>query len=238
MGSLILKILNYILKLQEKKSESNNFVAQNLTSLSSAHSGSKSYINGSESLSITAKTDEDKKKLDKEVRKIIKKNIKTPEKLLEFIEKNETPVYKIKFADKILNIINETEGFIAPLKGFRALYLNLILNKKFKFETGAIFVLRNLPLNIYALSHQFHKWYGFKMNLSGFDDNAQELFRKIEEFSDVENIKKLNYSDIISLKEALKRDIEAIDFVINLSKENSGAKNALENIKGGKGANI
>lgn len=238
MNKIILKILNFILKFQEQKFAKKARELKAPDSLRSENSTSKTYLNAHETLSISTKTDADRKKLDKRIREVVKNNIKTPEKLLEFMENSGTKIYKIKFADKILSVINESEGLILPLKGFRALYLNIILNKKFDFETKEMFVSRDMPLNIYVMSHQFHKWYGFKMNLSGFEERAVELFRQIEELGKPENIKNLNYSDIMSLKEALRRDIEAIDFVVNLSRESEGAKSALKNIKEGNGANI
>ena len=77
--------------------------------------------------------------------------------------------------------------------------------------------------------HQFHKWYGFKMNLPGYDEKAQELFN--ENLNKMTDGADLNVEDILALKEAIARDSEAADFVINLAKESTGAKKALNKIK-------
>lgn len=253
MEKIILKILrsilNFILDFQGKNAAKKlkqfkpddlveNGVKNNSKTLCYQNSTSKTYLSATESLTISAKSTENNQKTDKKIREIVKKNVKTPEKLLEYVEKSGTKVYKIKFANKILKLINEPEGFILPLKGFRALFLNLILEQKFSFFTDEMFVLRDCPVNIYMMSHQFHKWYGFKMRLCGFEKRAVELFREVEAFGTVQNIDKLTYSDIMALKEALRRDIEAIDFVVSLSKENDGAAAAIKNIKDGTGAKV
>ena len=175
--------------------------------------------------------------LNAHVTPIIKANVKTPEKLLDYIEKNGTKVYKINNADKILSAIGEFEGFITPIRGLKALYLNLILEKKVSFFTDEMFVLRDLPIDIYVMAHQFYKWYGWKIKMPGYDNKTQENFKKIWEFEKEDNVKGLTYNELANLKEAIQRDIEAIDFVINLAKENDGAKKGFENLQNG-GADI
>ena len=102
-----------------------------------------------------------------------------------------------------------------------------------------MFVLSTGQVNIYNMAHQFHKWYGYRMGLPGFDDEAQEKFKKIFDYELDSNVELLSYEEILSLKEAIHRDIEAIDFVINLAKESEGAKKAFKNIKDNKdGTNI
>ncbi len=180
---------------------------------------------------MNSKTEQNKKKLNDEVSDIVKKNLKHPEKLLEYIEQNGTKVYKVPFADKLLKFVGEEEGFITPVFGINALVLNLVLEHKFALKTAPMFVLRDLPINLYIMAHQFHKWYGYKMQLPGFDDEAQQKFKKIWEYEIDANVQTLTYEEIVSLKEAIARDIEAIDFVSKLAKEQDGAKKVFENIK-------
>jgi len=89
-----------------------------------------------------------------------------------------------------------------------------------------MFVLRDLPLNIYFMAHQFHKWYGYKMKLPGFEEVAQKNFKRIWEFENSHNVSTLRYEEIIALKEAIARDVEAIDFVLNLAREGEGSQKA------------
>ena len=84
--------------------------------------------------------------------------------------------------------------------------------------------------------HQFHKWYGFKKDLPGYDEMAQELFKEnLEHMSDT---KEMSIDEILALKDAIARDAQAADFVINLAKESAGAKKALDKMKNDGGAEI
>lgn len=234
MRKLLRLILNQILAMQEKNAP--KLPSKNLYSYSNG--STSSHITSFATLSFDSKTKEKMQKMKEDIKKIVKKNIKTPEKLLEYVEESGTKVIKIAHADKILSYVKEQEGFITPKSGFEALYLNLVLNKTFSFKTDEMFVLRDLPVNIYVMSHQFHKWYSYKVGLPGYDEQTQENFKKVFEFADPKNVQQLSYAQIMALKEAIKRDSEAIDFVLELSKEQEGSAKSLEKIKKGEGANI
>lgn len=231
MEKLVKFILQWVLNIQEKyyATKCKKHLAD--IKYTTSNSTSKTHVQAGVKLLLNSKTEENKKKLNKEVKEIVTKNLKEPEMLLKYIEENGTKVFKILYADKILALVGEQEGFITPTHGINAVILNFILEKKFGLKTEPMFVLRDMPLNIYTLTHQFHKWYGYRMGLPGFDNEAQEKFKKIWEYEIDENIKALSYEDIVSLKEAIHRDIEAIDFVAKLAKENEGAKKVFENIK-------
>lgn len=231
MEKFIKKISEWIFDFQEKYYAKKYKTALKNVQFSSKNSTSKTHMQAGIKLFLNSKTEQNKKKLDDEVTDIVKKNLKHPEKLLEYIEQNGTKVYKIPFADKLLKFVGEEEGFITPISGVNALILNLVLEHKFAFKTAPMFVLRDLPVNLYIMTHQFHKWYGYKMQLPGFDDEAQQKFKKIWEYEIDENVQTLTYEEIVSLKEAIARDIEAIDFVSKLAKEQDGAKKVFENIK-------
>ena len=226
-------ILNLVFKMQQKAYE---LPKGNLYSYSNGTSSS--HITSFATMSLDAKNQKKSQLLREKVKQIVKKNIKTPEKLLEYVEKSGTKVVKIPYADKILSYANEQEGFITPKSGLEALYLNLVLNKKISFKTPEMFVLRDLPLNIYVMSHQFHKWYAYKMGLPGYDEASQEKFKRVFEFSDSKKAQELNYSEVMALKGAVRRDMEAIDFVLELSKEHEGSKKTLDKIKNGEKASL
>ena len=226
--------LNKVLKMQEDKMRYK--AKQNLYSYSCGHVSS--HITSFATVSFDSKMREKMKKMKDTVKTIVKKNINTPEKLLEYVEKSGTRVIKIPYADKILSYVGEQEGFITPKSGFEALYLNIVLNKKIAFKTPEMFVLRDLPVNIYVMSHQFHKWYSYKMELPGYDYATQENFKRIFEFSDPKKVQQLSYSEVMSLKEALRRDVDAIEFVLELSKEQEGSKKTLDKIKNGEKARL
>lgn len=234
MRKLLRLFLNFIFIIQEKKQQTT--VQKKLYSYSNGTSSS--HITSFATVSFDSKTKDNMLKLKNTVKTIVKKNIKTPEKLLEYVEKSGTKVIKIVHADKILSYVGEQEGFLVPKSGIEALYLNIVLNKKIGLKTPEMFVLRDLPLNIYVMSHQFHKWYSYKMHLPGYDASAQENFKRVFEFANVQKAKQLSYPEIMALKEAIRRDLDAIDFALELSREQQGSTHGLEKIKKGEGANI
>lgn len=241
MSKFINKIINYILQRRKNKLEQTMEILKPKTY---ANSTSKTHINATSTLTLTSETEKNLEKVDAHIKTIVKKYLHAPEKLLDFVQEHGTAVYKIDNADKILEIIKEEEGFITPLKGFKAFYLNfvtgMLAQKKLhlSFESKEMFVLRDMPLNIYYMIHQFHKWYGFKENLPGYDAQTQEMFKE-----NFENLKESDFTgmsieEIIAMKEAIARDAEAVDFVIKLAKETTGAKKALNKMKQDGSANI
>lgn len=239
MFDFIQKFIYSFLALQERilrKKAKRNFkpTYSNATSKRSLTRGA--------SLELTAETEKNKIKLENNVKAILKKYENNPQKLLEFIQKHGTKVYKIPFADKILKLIKYEEGFVIAEKGIKGLYLNIIISFlageviKLSFKTEPMFILRNLPVDNYYMIQQFHKWYAMKLNLPGFDCEAQNNFQKFLNSND-ENVSSLSIEEILGLKEAIARDVEAINFVVDLAKTTAGSKNALKKITTG-GASV
>lgn len=241
MANFINRIINYLLERRKKKLSE---TLEKLKPRTYTSTTTKTHINASETMVLSTQTEKIIDAMEEEVKNIVRSCLTNPELLLKFVEEHGTSVYKMAHADKLLSRINEEEGFITPLKGFKAFYLNFIVGlfseKKFKFsfKTKEMFVMRDLQINIYYMLHQFHKWYGFKKNLPGYDEKAQELFKEnLDKMSD-SDVKEMSVEEILSLKEAIARDTQAADFVINLAKESSGAKKALNKIKNDGSAEI
>ena len=76
------------------------------------------------------------------------------------------------------------------------------------------------------------------MKLSGFEDKTQEMFKYVFEICETSKIDSLNYEEIISLKSAIQRDVEAINFVKKIAQKFSMAKKNLEKIKHGQSIKI
>lgn len=222
-----------IFKFQEKFYEKKYKNQLDLVKYSASNSTSKTHLRAGVKLTLNSLTEKNKEKRDKEVKEIVNANLKNPEELINYVKNNGTKVYKLPYAKKLLNLVGEEEGFITPVKGINALVLNLVLEKKCAFKTEPMFILNDGPINIYTAIHQFHKWYGWRMQLPGFDEEAQEKFKKIWQYELDENVQTLSYEEILSLKEAIRRDIEAIDFVTKLAKEQEGARKVFKNIKEG-----
>ncbi len=233
MKKFILAFVSCILKLQDEKHEK-----RKQEFLTSNERGVKTVLMSDAQLEIKNKVlDDMKRKVTEEIAPIIKENIKTPEKILDYIEKNGTKVYRLKNAKKILSAIGEQEGFITPIRGMKAVYLNFSLRGKFSTRTDEMFVLNNSEIDIYTMAHQFYKWCGWKAKMPGYDNQTQENFKKVWLFNKDVNIQNLTYKELANLKEAIHRDIEAIDFVIKLAQENEGIKKGFNNIQNG-GADI
>ena len=101
-----------------------------------------------------------------------------------------------------------------------------------------MFVLSSFDVNVYAFIYQFYNWYCYKMKLSGFEAKTQEQFKHVFEICETSKIKSLNYEEILNLKSAIKRDIEAINFVKKLAQKFDMAKKNLEKIKQGQSISV
>jgi hypothetical protein len=225
--------MSFLLSVQEKvltkKHEKN-------LKRSFSNSTSKTVMENGCTLNITMKTEENKVKLEKNIEILLKKFDNSPEKILKFIEKNGTPVFRNKNAKKILNLIKEEEGLINELNGIKALILNLSLRSKFSMKTEKMFVMDVGVIDAYMMIHQFYKWYAMRMNMPGFDWGAQENFKKYinNSLTDIDN---LDIEEILLLEEAIARDVDAINFVVNLANNTEKSKNAMKKMTDG-GANV
>ena len=233
MDKIFQKAVYLILAMQEKFARRRH--AKNLSSFT--NSTSKTALNVGVSLNLTVKTEENKAKLESNVTAILKKFENMPEKMLLYIERNGTPVIRHPKASKILDIVREEQGYIRELRGLKAFLLNLLLYKKLGFKTSPIFLLDEGELDQYAMIHQFYKWYAMKIDMPGFDSRAQENFRKFVDEKSYLNLEKLEVDDIIALKEAIARDVDAINFVENIAKQNEGSQKAMKKLTDG-GASV
>lgn len=240
MFDLFQKLVYSIMDLQEKILKKNN--ANNMKT-SFSHSTSKRFFGSAASLQLTTKTEQNKRKLENNIKVILAKYSNSPQKLLGFVRRSGTNVYKIAFANKILKLIGCEEGFISETKGIKGLSLNILtsliskekLNLSLKSEP--MFILNTVEPDCHFIVQQFHKWYAMKLNLPGFDSKSQDNFQKFLEPGNDHKIKDLSIEEIIGLKEAIARDVEAINFVVELAKTTTGAKNALKKITVG-GASV
>ena len=240
MNKFIQRIVNYILQRRRDR------LAKTLDMLKPCtytNSSTKTHINASETLTITSDTNKILDTITSEVINIVKTCETDPQKLLDFVQDHGTPVYKIKNADKILKRIKEEEGFISPISGLKAFYLNFFTaflsekRLKFSFKPEAMFVLKDAEPSIYFILHQFYLWYGYTKGLPGYDEKSRSLLKAHIDVMSESDVNGMSVEEIIGLKEAIARDREAAEFVIQLAKESSGAKKALEKMQQG-GANI
>jgi len=239
MFNFVQKFIYWVLSIQEKILRKN--LKRTLKS-SYGKSATKALSVKSDSLKLTGHTEKNKQKLDLDVKSVLKKHANDPEKLLKFVAKNGTHVCKIPHAKILLSIIGYEEGFIGPVTGLKALYLTVVLTilaqqVGLSLKTKPMFVLSNKPVDSYNMIQQFHKWYAMKLNLPGFDAEAQQNFQKFLGDTKDEDIKSLSIDEILGLKDAIARDVEAINFVVEMAKSIDGAKSAMSKITAG-GASV
>ena len=240
MFNFIHKIIYWFLSIQEQ------LLRQNLRRTlggASAKAASKTAFLKSDSFKVKTNTDKCKDKLDSDVKIVLKKYENDPDKLLKFVERNGTRVCKIAYAHGLLKLIGYEEGLIGSLKGIKALYLSgvlTILGKQvgLSLKTIPMFVMSKQPVDSYNTIQQFHKWYAMKLNLPGFDAEAQANFQKFLGSTSDNDIKALTVDEILALKDAIARDVEAINFVVELAKSTDGTRNAMGKITSGEGASI
>lgn len=203
---------------------------------------SKKTFSEAASFELTGEVEKTKAKLENGMQIILKKFGDNPEALLTFVEKSGTDVYRLASADKFLRLIGIEQGFVIPTNGFRSFYINTIVaafagkSVKFSTETEPKFILSKKPIDKYFMIQQFYKWYAKKLNLPGFEPETQDTLQRFLNSSD-EDIKNLSVEEILELKEAIARDVESIDFIVDMAKNTEGSQNALKKMTDG-GASV
>lgn len=180
-------------------------------------------------LSLDSVAEETKNQMEQELLLILKQADYEPEKLLEYVKNQGTGVFYIPFL-KPLDLINENEGFIYPYKGLKAFWLSLFTDKKFRFKTDEMFVLRRGDINKFYFVYHFYNWYSFKHGISGMDSDNLALLNRYLFNSTEEEIRKLQLEDIYKLKDAIKQDKASIEFVLKLCRDMEGAKKAFDKL--------
>lgn len=104
-----------------------------------SNSTSKTIISGTETVTLSAQTNQNIELVRKNVSDIMSACANNPDKLLEYIEAQGTKVYKLKNADKILKSIGEEEGLITPLKDIKLYILTFhkTQNRLYKYTCNS-----------------------------------------------------------------------------------------------------
>ena len=229
------KIFYFLLKLQEKQLEKR--LDKHLQT-SSANMTSKTILASNVTITLTSETEKNKELVLNTVRELVSGTKGNPDLLIEYIKTHGTKIVKLPNADKILAFINEEEGLIGELRGWKAFYLNILTDNGCSFKSKPMFILRNEGVDPYYILHQFYKWFSFYKGLPGFDYESQQLFKKYLNSNDSKGIENLTLGEMTGLKEAIARDKEATDFTINYAKSIDGSKNVLDKMKNDGGASI
>lgn len=230
--NLFKNLLYFVFNLQEKI-----LLARLNKTIGVKHkTGSKKYYSDGCLLTLDSLADSEKNKLESELKEILKNAEYNPVKLLDYIKSKGTDVFYIEKA-AYLNSIGENQGFIYPQKGVKAFYISGLIKNGLKLRTPEMFIITKGEINKFYFIYHFYNWFMYKNGVSGVDSDSITLLNKYLFDASDEDINKLQLADIYKLKDAIKQDKDAINFVINLCREVDGAKKAIDKLKDG-GASI
>lgn len=206
--------------------------------LSTKSVSGKTHISSYETMTLDSQEKIKIEEIIEESKSVFKDYLDNPEQVFAYIEKQGTPVIKMKNANIVLWFIREDEGFIVPQKNLRALFLSFMIKvfSNYKMDVGVktpcMFLMRDLPFSPYTLAYQLYHWLAYSNNLAGYDEHTMKNFKNIWALDkDPRKIKTLSLEEILSLKEAIARDVEAIDMVKELAVEISGQQKASQKLK-------
>lgn len=202
-----------------------------------ANETSKTVISSTETLTLNSKILKTIEAVRKDVSGITETADNDPQKLIDYIEAHGTKVYRIKNANGILQKMNEHTGLITELCGLKAVCLNLMTGHGIGFKTKPMFILSTEQTDYYLLLREFYLWYSLNMKLPGFDFKTQEKFKKYLTRSKRVSFKGLHYGEMLKIREAIERDKEANEFVMEIIKKKDGSSNAFAKMISG-GADI
>lgn len=203
----------------------------------------KLYFTGHEELTISVSNDKIVEKISDTSYKILQKYKDKPQLILKFIESKGTKVVVLPALLPFLKFLNYEEGFIPKHSNTKAFILNLLISilqkEKFNFhaELPDLFIVCKKDISLYFLAYQFHHWLSYQNKLPGYDTETLNLFRNTFN-NDRANMSLLSINQILSLKDAIDRDSQAIEFVRKFVREQVGAKEKLNFILNGKKINI
>jgi hypothetical protein len=231
---------NFLESMKQKVLERKKKAAiQEFKKRGTKYSGStgKSVITGNETLTLSTKTNELIKQVKEEVNNIHKETKNDPENLLKYIEEQGTKVYRVHNASKILEQVKEHTGFITSLEGGKALYINTITGEM-GLKTKPMFIINDdTEIDYYLLLREFYLWYSMQKGLDGFDYKTQELFKKNFRSKGTSGMENLKFEEMGALKEAISRDSEANEFVMEILRHTEGGANVMKKMQEG-GADI
>lgn len=200
------------------------------------YDGKKSYKGCT--LELNSEQLDKEKKLTEEVAGILVSCKNDAGLVVEFLKNQGVAVYRVKSLEKKLEYINEAEGFLTERTGFHGLVLNYIVGNGFGFRSSVMVLLEDGEYDIYKLINALHKWCAYKNGFTGLDEYSQRILRRFDTEQEKNIIGRLSLKDIERVRAAIARNVQAIDFVVQYSKEHAGAKNALNKIKDEGGVDI
>ena len=199
---------------------------------------SKTIIGEGANVTINSKSKELSAQVNENVRAIVAQTNCDGEKLLGYVKAAGTKVYTVINAEKLLKNIGEEEGLICEKSGIEALYLSFITMSGLKLKTEPMFVFGKKNPERYLVLYNFYKWYSMRAGLGGFEGEIVKKYNKFIKNINKVDVSKLPLEQILGLQEAIARDSEATDFVLNYEKENEVSKKVSDKIIKDGGASV
>lgn len=191
-------------------------------------------------LELSCNIEAKKNNIEQKLKSLLKKYINSPEKLIQYIKMKGIAFAQINNADGVLAFFGLEDGFIMPSKGVKTLLISSILsilsNGEIKagFSMPAMIILNKKGVEIYTIARALYKYYGYKSSLPGYDIYSQYMFNKIYGAGKTKYraslINSASLKEVFACRSAIARDLESINFVINLSDEYSKAKKLLKKL--------
>lgn len=202
----------------------------------------KLFFTGHEQLSISAKSENIEEEVTNTAYNILQKYKNQPALILEYIKANGTNVVASQALSPLIKFLGYEDGFIPKHTSIKAFILNFAISRvtkekpDFSMTLKDTFLICRKDLSLYFLAYQFHHWLSYKNNLPGYDYETLCLFRTTMNTN--ANLSVLDINQILSIKDAIDRDKQALDFVTKFVREQVGAKERLQKILDGKKVNI
>lgn len=152
------------------------------------------------------------------------------EQVLDWMQDQGLPVYCIEnavlAATAVLNTMGYQPGFIPPGQGntYWLLLQGIGVSKadnRLARDNG-LMVLTPKLRKIGFVAHQLFHWLAFQQGIPGYDEKAQQLFRHYfdkDNLTTLPQAMELPVEEIVALRHAVRREIDALCFVRQLSQD-------------------
>lgn len=184
---------------------------------------------------LVAETRQQVDQVAESAREAIQSFYTEPHRLAEFIQSHGTPVYVLPggpIPHIVLKALGLEPGFLLPdqspqFRGLQKLlerYTPLGCSEKSAsqaFQHG-VFVIPQGLFTMGFLSHQLHHWLAFRSGMDGYCPRARRLYKRFwkEQQGKIgREVYKMDVEDILALKAAIARDLEALQFLKNIADE-------------------
>jgi hypothetical protein len=183
-----------------------------------------------DSFRLVAETRRQVEAISQHALEMVKQHFKSPDELSQSIENKGTGVYLLQgaFVTKLaLFCLGFEPGFIPPSSSKRYQWLKQILMQleskpHCHFDKG-VFVLVQPLYTVAYMAHQLHHWMAYCSGLPGYNLQSQQLYKSFWEKDkgqmSFQKAEKLTVEEIVQLRDAIHRDLDAMKFMYQLIQE-------------------